>query len=334
MRWLVTLWLLCFTSASVANEDERLIGWRGESYAGGAAGGAAAWVELLSWEPRAFLHHNFLSASEARHIRRKAAVEMRRSTVVGPNGSSVLDPARTSYGTFIPRLADVVMARVAERVALWTNLPPVNQEDMQVLRYEVGQQYSPHMDPLIDSSPRMATVLIYLLDTEEGGETCFPLSSWVSDKTRQAAGPLSTCAEGHVAAKPKMGDALLFYSIKPDGTHDPNCLHTGCPVVAGHKWTATVWVHSQPFRPTQFVNASTAPQDSGLCKDTSDRCEAWAKSGECEHNSVFMQGLDKIVGACRAACRVCEPCTEVGSPCWQENRRKGGWLVYDKDQII
>ena len=42
--------------------------------------------------------------------------------------------------------------------------------------------------------------------------------------------------------KPKMGSALLFYSIKADGTHDPLSAHTGCPVVQGVKWTGTVWV--------------------------------------------------------------------------------------------
>ena len=58
----------------------------------------------------------------------------------------------------------------------------------------------------------------------------------------QAMGPFSECASGHVAFKPKMGDAMLFYSIKPDGTHDPMSRHTGCPVIKGTKWTATIWV--------------------------------------------------------------------------------------------
>ena len=57
-------------------------------------------------------------------------------------------------------------------------------------------------------------------------------------------GPFSECASGHVAFKPKMGDAMLFYSIKPDGTHDPMSRHTGCPVIKGTKWTATIWVRN------------------------------------------------------------------------------------------
>lgn len=39
------------------------------------------------------------------------------------------------------------------------------------------------------------------------------------------------------AAKAKKGDALLFFSLKPDGKLDAASMHTGCPVVKGVKWT-------------------------------------------------------------------------------------------------
>lgn len=57
---------------------------------------------------------------------------MRRSTVVGANGSSVTDSIRTSYGTFLRRLQDPVIAAVECRLALWTHLNISHQEDMQV----------------------------------------------------------------------------------------------------------------------------------------------------------------------------------------------------------
>ena len=59
---------------------------------------------------------------------------MRRSTVVGVNGSSVQDSIRTSYGTFLRRLQDPVVAAVERRLALWTQLNITHQEDMQVCR--------------------------------------------------------------------------------------------------------------------------------------------------------------------------------------------------------
>jgi len=60
------------------------------------------------------------------------AMQMRRSTVVGPNGSSVTDNIRTSYGTFLTRKRDKVIEGVEERLAAWTHLPLDHQEDMQV----------------------------------------------------------------------------------------------------------------------------------------------------------------------------------------------------------
>jgi prolyl 4-hydroxylase len=36
---------------------------------------------------------------------------------------------------------------------------------------------------------------------------------------------LSECAKRGISVKPKMGDALLFWSMKPDGTLDPASLH-------------------------------------------------------------------------------------------------------------
>jgi prolyl 4-hydroxylase len=57
-----------------------------------------------------------------------------------------------------------------------------NGEDIQVLRYKHGEKYEPHYDYFTDNvntvrgGHRYATVLLYLTDVEEGGETVFPLA--------------------------------------------------------------------------------------------------------------------------------------------------------------
>ncbi|KAK9842565.1 hypothetical protein WJX81_006326 [Elliptochloris bilobata] len=255
-----------------------------------------SWVEILSWQPRAFLWHGFLSASECQHIMRLAKPQMRRSTVVGANGSSVTDGIRTSYGTFLRRLQDPVIAAVELRLALWTQLNISHQEDMQILRYEQGQQYGAHYDSLQDheGSPRVATVLIYLNSDPLlwGGETAFPEgSAWLHPAAAHKSGPFSECARGHVAVRPRLGDALLFFNLLADGQQDQRSMHAGCPVLDGIKWTATKWIHAAPFRPEWLGAAPAAEaQRPEECTDANANCRDWAKKGECSSNRDFMEG--------------------------------------------
>ena len=111
------------------------------------------------------------------------------------------------------------------------------------MRYSSGQKYGAHYDAL----GRICTVLVYLTEPEEGGETAFPkttIDNWAHPSQRVNNERFSDCAKDHVAVKPKKGDALLFYSLKPDGkTTDAFAMHTGCPLIKGIKWTATIWIH-------------------------------------------------------------------------------------------
>jgi hypothetical protein len=67
------------------------------------------------------------------HLDRKwKSVQMRKSTVIGPEGKSVEDRIRTSYGTFLQRKRDKVIENIEKRLAAWTHLPLVYQEDLQV----------------------------------------------------------------------------------------------------------------------------------------------------------------------------------------------------------
>lgn len=76
---------------------------------------------------------------------------------------------------------------------------------------------------------QVATVLVYLSDVEEGGETSF-LFEGVNGTKRLSTVDYKTCNTG-IKYKPRAGDALLFWSIHPDHTSDKHALHGGCPVV-------------------------------------------------------------------------------------------------------
>ncbi|KAM0055155.1 putative procollagen-proline 4-dioxygenase [Helianthus debilis subsp. tardiflorus] len=212
------------------------------------------WVEVISWEPRAVVYHNFLSQDECQHLIDLAKPHMEKSTVVdNETGKSKDSRVRTSSGTFLARGYDETVRTIEERIADFTFLPVENGEGLQVLHYEVGQQYEPHFDYFLDpfnaknGGQRMATVLMYLTDVEEGGETVFP-----NAKGNVSAVPwwneLSECGQDGLSIKPKMGDALLFWSMKPDASLDSSSFHGGCPVIKGNKWSSTKWIHVEEFK--------------------------------------------------------------------------------------
>ncbi|CAL5197445.1 unnamed protein product [Lathyrus oleraceus] len=206
------------------------------------------WVEIISWEPRAFLYHNFLTKEECEHIINIAKPHMKRSTVVdNETGKGFNSSIRTSSGTFLPRGHDKIVEKIEKRIADFTFIPVENGEDLNVLHYEVGQKYVPHLDYFRDEynirngGNRIATMLMYLSDVEEGGETVFPYAKgdfssvpWWNE--------LSDCGKNGLSIKPKTGDAILFWGMKPDSTFDPLSLHGACPVIKGDKWSCAKWM--------------------------------------------------------------------------------------------
>ncbi|KAL3525223.1 hypothetical protein ACH5RR_013595 [Cinchona calisaya] len=212
------------------------------------------WVEVISWEPRAVVYHNFLSKEECEYLIDLAKPQMQKSTVVdSATGKSTDSRVRTSSGTFLARGRDKTIREIEKRIADFTFIPMENGEGLQILHYEVGQKYEPHFDYFVDEfntkngGQRIATVLMYLSDVEEGGETVFPAA-----KGNISAVPwwneLSKCGKGGLSVKPKRGDALLFWSMKPDATLDPSSLHGGCPVIRGNKWSSTKWMRVHEYK--------------------------------------------------------------------------------------
>ncbi|KAG0600716.1 hypothetical protein M758_11G055700 [Ceratodon purpureus] len=209
----------------------------------------APWVEVLSWEPRAFLYHHFLTQEECNHLIDLARPNLVKSSVVdSETGKSKDSRVRTSSGTFLMRGQDDVIKRIEKRIADFTFIPVEQGEGLQVLQYKESEKYDAHYDYFHDAyntkngGQRIATVLMYLSNVEQGGETVFPAS-----KVNKSEVPdwdnLSECAQRGKSVRPRMGDALLFWSMKPDASLDPTSLHGGCPVINGTKWSATKWLH-------------------------------------------------------------------------------------------
>ena len=148
---------------------------------------------------------------------------------------------------------------------------------------------------------------MYLTTPEEGGETIFPNGKVPADHN---PADWSECAKGKLGVKPKRGDAMLFYSLTPDGRKDPTSLHGSCPVVRGVKYSATRWMHVHPFMvgpnrkdPKNYPESDAVPVFKSLghgCTDKHESCEDWEAAGECEKNPGFM------LESCQASCNACK----------------------------
>lgn len=212
------------------------------------------WTEVISWEPRAFIYHNFLSKEECDYLINLAKPDMVKSTVVdSKTGKSKDSRVRTSSGMFLKRGRDKIVSDIEKRIADFTFIPVEHGEGLQILHYEVGQKYDAHFDYFLDEfntkngGQRIATLLMYLSDVEEGGETVFPAAKGSFNSVRWW-NELSECGKQGLSVKPKMGDALLFWSMRPDASLDPSSLHGGCPVIRGNKWSSTKWMHIEEYK--------------------------------------------------------------------------------------
>jgi len=267
-------------------------------------------MEVVAWKPRAFLFRNFLTEEECDHLVATAEPTMVKSTVVDNNsGKSVASNIRTSSGTFLTRKQDDVIAKLEAKIAEASQIPEDNGEGIQILHYEIGQKYEAHYDYFHDKfnndaskgGQRIATMLMYLTTVDEGGETVFPASV---DKPHRGdtSGEWSACAKRGVAVKARKGDALLFWSLKPDGSEDTFSLHAGCPVIKGTKWSATKWMHVGKFGMEGMARA----RPSHECADYNDNCPMWAQIGECQKNAPYMVGSDGSGGECKKSCNACK----------------------------
>ena len=116
--------------------------------------------------------------------------------------------------------------------------PIENGEGIQILHYPVGGEYRPHFDyfpprdpgsqtHLANGGQRVSTLVMYLNDVEQGGETNFP--------TLQ------------LSVSPKKGAAAYFEYANSLNQVDPLSLHAGMPVLAGEKWIATKWMRQRRY---------------------------------------------------------------------------------------
>ena len=175
-----------------------------------------------------------LSDDECEELIRRSAVKLARSTTIdSQTGQEIVIPNRSSFGTFFSLNEDNFIARLDGRLSELLRWPVDHGEGIQILRYQVGGEYRPHFDyfPPGDSGSgphisqggqRIGTLVMYLNDVEDGGETIFPKIG--------------------LSVIPRRGHAVYFSYCNSRNQADPLTLHGGAPVRRGEKWIATKWL--------------------------------------------------------------------------------------------
>jgi prolyl 4-hydroxylase len=159
---------------------------------------------------------------------------------------------RSSQSAILP--VDPVVECLERRSLDFQGFLPSSQiENLQTVRYKVGDLFRPHYDwaSTYEENPRFSTIFGYLLcDDCVGGETQFPnIEGRFSGKWCKFmdCGESADGAEvGGVGFKPLVGNAVFWTHYYSNGTGHPGVLHAGMPVRNGTKVGMNIMTRQKP----------------------------------------------------------------------------------------
>ena len=189
--------------------------------------------------PQLVVFADVLSAQECEELIERSRHRLKRSTTVNPTtGKEDVIRNRTSEGIWYQRGEDPLIEKLDWRIASLMNWPVEHGEGLQVLHYGPTGEYRPHFDYFAPDQPgsavhtaqggqRVATLVIYLNDVVDGGETTFP--------------------DAGISVAARQGGAVYFRYMNGQRQLDPLTLHGGAPVRSGDKWIMTKWMRERPY---------------------------------------------------------------------------------------
>jgi prolyl 4-hydroxylase len=196
-------------------------------------------LRVLSPSPYIAIAEGFASHAMCDWIIRRAkpALKKGKGYITQPGAPVLRTNSEVEYGF---HELDLIHAAVRQRIANLTGLPLGGLEPPSVFHYAPGEEFTPHWDYLNPEIPVLAaeiartgqcvaTVLIYLSDGFEAGETEF--------------------VDLGIKAKGRKGDALIFHNVDQNGIPDIRTRHAGRAPTRGEKW-----LFSQFIRNTRQAN--------------------------------------------------------------------------------
>jgi prolyl 4-hydroxylase len=189
--------------------------------------------------PRIGTCEKFASAPECDWLMARAATRLKDAELYDPasDGGFRNDALRNNRdASFNMVQSDLVLVQLQARIAALIALDVQEMEPAMVLHYAPGQYFAPHCDGLDPAAApqareiarngqRVATLLIYLNDDYQGGDTDFPDLGWRFKGAR--------------------GDALWFWNVDGAGSLDPRTRHAGLAPSGGEKWLLSQWIRQR-----------------------------------------------------------------------------------------
>ena len=170
---------------------------------------------------------NFLTHEECNNLIAKININLHRSKIVA--GAKELRKSRTcALWKHQPDLSRYLDYKISKMLGVDQRF----SEPIQAQRYDEGEYFKEHTDSFTTinlrskiankiGGQRTWTVMVYLNEVEEGGETFFKYlnKSFI----------------------PKTGLALAWNNLNKDGTPNRSTMHEALPVTRGSKWIITKW---------------------------------------------------------------------------------------------
>jgi len=178
---------------------------------------------------------DFISPSECDHLIGLIDCVAKPSELLDPQGRTEY---RTSYSGDVDQSDSVVMM-IERRLSDLTGIDLRWGETVQGQRYLQGQEFREHCDwfdpateywvgEVATGGQRSWTMMAYLNDVEEGGETKF---------TRIGVGVM-----------PQRGALLLWNNATPEGLPNHHTMHAALPVTRGTKYVVTKWFRTRNWQ--------------------------------------------------------------------------------------
>jgi prolyl 4-hydroxylase len=187
--------------------------------------------------------YNILSPQECKYMIQAAKNKGLEESMVWnfdkENGNILNKDHRKSKQTWLSDSENEIAQKISDISEYITKIPKQNQEMLQIAMYEPLGKFNDHFDACNyddieycnkmnhNSGERRTTLLIYLNNDFEGGETEF--------------------VNLGLKIIPEPGKGILFWNTYDDESIIQESKHRGNQVLKGEKWICTKWTHQNKY---------------------------------------------------------------------------------------